>query len=102
VLDGPPTVAAVEVEATPGVEDVLGLSPMAAGPEEMEVDVDDTEAGPIGVCGIIEGKLEGIVNCPIIFIFIASLDAVRGKPGGPIIPAPSPKPPVLPTFPGPP
>ena len=43
VLDGPPTAAAVEVEAVPGVEDVPGASPMAVGPE-MEADVDDIEA----------------------------------------------------------
>ena len=49
VLDGPPTVAAAEVEAMPGVGDVPGASPMAGGPE-MEADVDDIEAGPIGVC----------------------------------------------------
>jgi hypothetical protein len=94
-------VAAVEVEATPGVEDVPGASPMAVGPE-IEADVDDIEPGPIGVCWIIECIPEGIVDCPMIFIFIESLEAVRGKPGGPIKFAPSPKPPVLPIFPGPP
>lgn len=61
VLDGAPAVAAVEVEAMAGVEDVSGASPMAVGPR-LEVDVDDIEAGPMGGCWI-EG-MEGKVVCP--------------------------------------
>ena len=39
---------------------------------------------------------------PIMFIFIASLETLRGKPGGPIMPDPSGKPPPVPgIFPGP-
>ena len=63
MLDGAPTVAAVEVEAMAGVEDEPGASPMTVGPE-MEVDVDGMDAGPReGVCWI-EGIVEGIVVCP--------------------------------------
>jgi hypothetical protein len=78
-LDSPPTVAAVEVEVMPGVEDVPGASPMTVGPE-MEADVDDIKAGPIGVCWIMEGIVEGIVGRPPVLEPIEDADKEGTNP----------------------
>lgn len=71
VLDGAPTVGAVEVDAMAGVEDVPGASPIAVG---TELEADDIEAGPIeGVCWI-EGIVGGIVVCPPVLEPIEDAD----------------------------